>query len=103
MPEKIDLFEAIDTQRGIRYFKPNPVPDELINRLLEAARREAGHDGASIESRGERVVDADQHVRRPVPGALEDHHIAVEPEDVELAAPVVVGDLDKVGQPRVER
>ena len=37
MPEKIDLFEAIDTQRGIRYFKPDPVPDELINRLLEAA------------------------------------------------------------------
>lgn len=30
MPEKIDLFEAIDTQRGIRYFKPDPVPDELI-------------------------------------------------------------------------
>ena len=37
MPEKIDLFEAIDTQRGIRYFKPDPVPDELINRLLEPA------------------------------------------------------------------
>jgi len=35
MPEKIDLFEAIDTQRGIRYFKPDPVPDELINRLLQ--------------------------------------------------------------------
>ena len=37
MSEKIDLFEVIDTQRGIRYFKPDPVPDELINRLLEAA------------------------------------------------------------------
>ena len=37
MTEKIDLFEAIDTQRGIRYFKPDPVPDELITRLLEAA------------------------------------------------------------------
>jgi len=37
MTDKIDLFEAIDTQRGIRYLKPDPVPDELITRLLEAA------------------------------------------------------------------
>lgn len=37
MPAKIGLFEAIDTQRGIRYFKTDPVPDELITRLLSAA------------------------------------------------------------------
>ena len=37
MPEAIDLFEAIDTQRAIRYFKPDPVPDELITRILQAA------------------------------------------------------------------
>ena len=37
MTESIDLFEAIDTQRGIRRFKPDPVPDELITRLLQAA------------------------------------------------------------------
>ena len=37
MTESIDLFEAIDTQRAIRRFKPDPVPDELITRLLQAA------------------------------------------------------------------
>ena len=37
MPEGIDLFEAIDTQRGIRSFRPDPVPDDLITRLLHAA------------------------------------------------------------------
>jgi nitroreductase len=37
MYQGIDLFEAIDTQRGIRKFKPDPVPDELITRLLQAA------------------------------------------------------------------
>jgi len=37
MLEKIDLFEAIDTQRGIRQFKPEQVPDEMITRLLQAA------------------------------------------------------------------
>ncbi len=37
MADKISLFEAIDTQRAIRYFRPDPVPDELITRLLQAA------------------------------------------------------------------
>jgi nitroreductase len=37
MPENIDLFDTIDTQRGIRSFKPDPVPDEMITRLLQAA------------------------------------------------------------------
>ena len=36
MAEEINLFEAIDTQRAIRYFKPDPVPEELITRLLQA-------------------------------------------------------------------
>ena len=37
MAEIIDLFDTIDTQRGIRSFKPDPVPDEMITRLLQAA------------------------------------------------------------------
>ena len=37
MTGRIDLFEAIDSQRAIRRFKPDPVPDELITRLLQAA------------------------------------------------------------------
>lgn len=39
MAEEIGLFEAIHTQRAIRYLKPDPVPDELITRLLDAAIR----------------------------------------------------------------
>ncbi len=37
MPDAIGLFEAIDTQRGLRRFKPDPVPDEMISRILQAA------------------------------------------------------------------
>ena len=37
MSEEIGLFEAMHSQRAIRYFKPDPVPDDLIRRLLEAA------------------------------------------------------------------
>ena len=34
-----DLFEAIHTQRAIRHFRPDPVPEELIRNVLEAAVR----------------------------------------------------------------
>ena len=37
MTSSIDLFEAISTQRGIRQFKADPIPDEMIHRLLRAA------------------------------------------------------------------
>ena len=33
----ISLFEAIYTQRAVRRFKPDPVPDEAIHAILEAA------------------------------------------------------------------
>ena len=39
MPHQISLFEAIRTQRAIRYFKPDPVPDELVWKLIEAATK----------------------------------------------------------------
>ena len=35
----IGLFEAMRTQRAIRYFKPDPVPEELLTKLLEAASK----------------------------------------------------------------
>ncbi len=39
MTQEIGLFEAMHSQRAIRYLKPDPVPDELIRKLLEAAIR----------------------------------------------------------------
>ena len=36
---EIGLFEAIHSQRAIRRYKPDPVPDELIHRVLDAAIR----------------------------------------------------------------
>ena len=35
----IDLFEAVHTQRAIRRYKADPVPPELVSRVLEAAVR----------------------------------------------------------------
>ena len=39
MPEEIGLFEAIDSQRAIRLYRADPVPQELIERVIEAAVR----------------------------------------------------------------
>ena len=39
MPDDIGLFEAIYSQRAIRYFKPDPVPEELIHKLIEAGTK----------------------------------------------------------------
>jgi nitroreductase len=38
-PPDIGLFEAIYTQKAIRRLRPDPVPDELIDKLLDAAIR----------------------------------------------------------------
>lgn len=35
----MDLFEAMETQRAIRRFRPDPVPDEAIEKILHAATR----------------------------------------------------------------
>jgi len=35
MADDIGLFEAIHTQRALRYIKPDPVPDALIRKVLE--------------------------------------------------------------------
>jgi nitroreductase len=35
----VGLFEAIHTARSLRHFKPDPVPQELIERVLDAAIR----------------------------------------------------------------
>jgi nitroreductase len=37
--DQIGLFEAIYTQKAIRRLKPDPVPDELLTRLIEAATK----------------------------------------------------------------
>ena len=39
MGDDIGVFEAMHTCRAIRYLKPDPVPDELIRKILDAAIR----------------------------------------------------------------
>ena len=39
MAEEIGLFEAIYSQRALRYIKPDPIPDELVKKVLDAGIR----------------------------------------------------------------
>src|SRR5438552_16653394 len=39
MADDIGLFEAIHTQRALRYIEPDPVPDALIRKVVEAGTR----------------------------------------------------------------
>jgi len=38
-PEQVGLFEALYSTRALRRFKPDPVPDELLFQVLDAAIR----------------------------------------------------------------
>ena len=48
MDRKISLFDAIRTMRAMRRLKPDPVPDELIREILEAATCAPPSASASI-------------------------------------------------------
>ena len=39
MSDEIGLFDAIWSQRAIRYLRPDPVPEESIRKLIEAATK----------------------------------------------------------------
>jgi len=38
MPETTDIFEVMSTMRAMRRLKPDPVPDEMINKILQAGQ-----------------------------------------------------------------
>ena len=41
MPEDTDLFEIQRTTRAMRRLKPDPVPDELVRKILRAGMNAA--------------------------------------------------------------
>ena len=63
MPEEIGLFEAIDTQRALRYIKPDPVPEELITRILKAG---IGAPSGSNSQGWAFIVIRDQEMRNKI-------------------------------------
>jgi nitroreductase len=62
-----DLWEAMSTQRAIRYFKPDPIPDEVLWKVLEHASR--APNGQNRQGWAF-VVAKDADVRKRIAGAV---------------------------------
>lgn len=62
MPE-ISLFDAIDAQRAIRRFRPDPVPQEVIERILNAAIRAPSGSNSQLWSF---VIVKDQEIKERI-------------------------------------
>ncbi len=65
----MDVFEAMGTARAIRYLKPDPVPPELIEKLVWAATR-ASSPGNSQAWEFVVITDAEKKAR--IGGAISD-------------------------------
>jgi nitroreductase len=66
-----DLWEAMYTMRAIRYFKPTPVPDELIWRVIEAGTM--APSGANRQP-WSFVVVTDDELRRRIADAIRESY-----------------------------
>jgi nitroreductase len=74
----MDVFEAILGRRSIRQYKPNPVPEKLIEKILEAARW--APSGSNIQPWKFIVVsdrDLLEVIRKMSPGYLGETPLAI--------------------------
>jgi nitroreductase len=69
----IDVFTALDTCRAIRYLKPDPIPRELLERLVHYATRASNPGNSQLWSfvilqdaaKKQRIADAVAKVMKP--------------------------------------
>jgi nitroreductase len=87
MSDQIDLFEAMETCRSIRRLHPDPVPDELLERLVYYATR-APSAGNRQLWRFLVVTDPDDRgwFRDMLVEAVGHKHPEPDPDDTSLAA-----------------
>jgi nitroreductase len=63
----MDLFEVMGTARAMRWFKPDPVPDELVEQMLWGATRASNPNNVQA---WDFVVVRDAQVRKRLSEAL---------------------------------
>ncbi|TMJ10731.1 MAG: nitroreductase family protein [Bacillati bacterium ANGP1] len=63
MDERIRLFDALYTNRAIRRFRPDPIPDSVLSTIIEAATQAPN---GSNQQRWRFLVIRDPGVRRRV-------------------------------------
>jgi nitroreductase len=62
----MDVHEAIRTRRSVRSYRPDPVPDDVLARVLEAVRLAPWGDGGSSRPPTRLVVVRDREARERV-------------------------------------
>lgn len=65
----MDVFEAMGTARAIRYLKPDPVPPELLEKLIWAATRASSPGNSQA---WEFVIVTDADTKATIGGAVSD-------------------------------
>lgn len=65
MADEIGVLEAVYTARGLRRFRPDPIPDEILARILETATRAPN---ATNLQRWRFLVIKDPELRKAVAG-----------------------------------
>lgn len=96
--------EAIEKRRSIRRYKPDPIPDEIITALLEAAR--LAPSGCNAQPWRFKVVRDDDTKRQLAKAAFDQHFIADVPVVLVCCADISgylagtvsgIEDLDRTG------
>ena len=75
----IDVFTALETCRAIRYLKPDPIPRELLERLVYYATRASNPGNSQLWSfvilqdaaKKQRIADAVAAVMKPAGSGTE--------------------------------
>lgn len=70
-----DLWEAMYTQRAIRYFRPDPVPKGVLTKLIEAATR--APSGSNLQPWGF-VIVTDDAMRARIAGRVRERFMTNE-------------------------
>ena len=62
--EPLDVLDAIHSTRAMRYLKPDPIPDDLLWAILDAAIR--GPTGGNTQGWGWVVVSSESICAQPI-------------------------------------
>ena len=80
----MDVFEAIINRRSVRAFKQDPIPEELLNKVLEAARW--APSAGNLQARDYIIVRDPEIKRKLCEAALSQRFIEEAPLDLVVCA-----------------
>jgi nitroreductase len=90
----VDVLDAIKTRRSIRHYKPDPIPEELLQKVLEAARWAPSWANSQCSRY---IVVRDQEKRKQLAGSVRIGNSAMAALTEAPVIIVVCAELGKAG------